>query len=470
MSGLIKKNVNYKRAIVIATLAIGVVGSIVAIALFSGRDGVSPNGAAFGKLSSVNQLGSPESSFALGVPARPGVQEMIVSEEYKYEWIGKSFPKMPKVAKVYKRLNTDWDLDRIKKLARQFALSDDSVDLMARFPEESIDGSRERGNLITPAPGADIEEGISGQEDELQIYRFSSEDNRSYLEVYGRDGRFFYENLFGEVRDGELPSKKEAIEIAKDFLKKIGLDDKGLSAPKATESGMAFEEPVSISADSVEEKSPRRVSPSFIEVAFFRVIEGNQIFMGNDSDGYRAISIMVGPGEDIISVSGELPAETESSDYPLMDIEEAFKKIEEGVAGVGGSGLPEPDSREGPESFSRPRTEPLTEAVEGVQVEGRDVSLEAVTATVSEAVDEPIAESPQVEPVPDSNPDFKEPKIKKSIINIELDKVELIYTIVLNNQGVIFYQPGYLFSGQIDGSEFERSVLVDAIDEKYLDN
>lgn len=464
-----KKMVKRSKALVVVLLAIGIALSIAVLARYFGGDGLGSDSAEFGKLPTVNRMNVSETFFALGVPARPGAQEMIVGEDFEYSWVGGRYPDMPRVAKVYRRINGEWDLGRIQDLAIRFGFSDLPVDNQTRVPGVSVNGSKERGNLITPVIGADVEKGVVSVASELGIYRFIDGDGGSYLEVYGRDGRFFYENIRAVADDSRLPGKKEAISIAKIFLKDVGLDDKSLSSPTAIEGGVILEAPASDVTDDAEHLDIIRREPTFIEVVFNRIVDGIEIGEGMNGEGYRALSIMVGRGGNIVSASGELPSKTDSSFYPLIDVEEAFKKIESGIVPSMGTGLPKPALREGPESISRPVTEIGAEVVEVESVESRSAAANAEEALsdLERGAKAPTVE-PMVEPMAVDSPDIDAPRTLKTIINIELDTVVLIYMVSFDDQGILYYQPGYLFSGYTKGSKVQRRILVDAIDEKYL--
>ncbi len=462
-----KKMVKRSKTLVVVLLAIGIALSIAVLTRYFGGDGLGSDSAEFGKLPTVNRMNAKENSFALGFPARPGAQEMIVGEDFEYSWVGGRYPDIARVAKVYRRINGEWDLGRIQDLAIRFGFSDIPVDTQTGVPGVSVNGSKERGNLITPVIGADVEKGVGSVASELGIYRFI--DGDSYLEVYGRDGRFFYENIRAEADDSRLPGKKEAVSIAKIFLKDVGFDQKGLSSPTAIEGGVILEAPVSDVTDDAEHLDIIRREPTFIEVVFNRIVDDIEIGEGMNGEGYRALSIMVGRGGNIVSASGELPSKTDSSFYPLIDVKEAFKKIESGIVPSMGTGLPEPALREGPESISRPVTEIGAEVVEVESVESRSAAANAEEAIndLERGAKAPTVE-PMVEPMAVDSPDIDAPRTLKTIINIELDTVVLIYTVSFDDQGILYYQPGYLFSGYTKGSKVQRQILVDAIDEKYL--
>jgi len=442
-----------------------IMAAVIVPPLFSKKTAVKKGATAFGKLP------APAASARAAMEARPAIGMPVGGDGFwgpvfEYVWAGGDWPTLADKMPVYRRAPGKISLAQAKDIAAKFGLTGEpEPDEPARLLDKGVPAPGGAPTQVAPAPDGQSEPPNPGNPGQtpaeppvtapdapeprpvpepapFKSYRFYEQSSGKRLEIIEGDGRFSYmvEGAWQAVEKnaGARPSESEAKNDAIAFLKEKELLPDGYTGPFIAETGVVSSAVVNPDGADVPFEEPKVIEPPYAEVQFGKKLGGLDVVEPSGEPSRYIASVTVGPGGTIMAASGEMPSALEESDYPLMTLAAAFEEVKKGkLDGIRALGAPAP-------MLSAP-----------VQSEPGVVSGDTGTVEPGQPPGEPPNPVPPVKPEP---------------IKVELNKVELAYILVMGADGVGYYQPAYVFSGKMNGTDQTKySVAVPAVDAKYID-
>jgi len=450
------------------TILLAIAGALLLPPLFK-KKSVDKGATAFGKLPAAGSLAG-----AAALEARPAIGMPIGGSfwepQFEYSWTGGAWPVLPDKMAVYRRAAGEISKSEAMSQAAKFGLTGEPQ-ADEPIPPVAPAGTSAPGGpptTIAPAPGGQTEppaptEPVPAPMPEPKVlpapapfksYRFYDQASGKSLEISATDGRFSYmvEGAWQAVEKntGGRPSESRAKEIAVSFLKDKGLLPDAYTGPFAARNGVVSSAVASPDGSAPAIEAPKVIEPPYVEIQFGKKLSAYDLVEPTGEPSRYIASVTVGPDNVIMAASGEIPGVLEESAYPLMGPAAAFEEVKKSkFGGVRALGAPVP-------MLGAPATSGSGSAGTAVAEPG---AIAGGTGTVEPG--QPPVEPPNPAPAPIPKP---EP------VKVELDKIELAYMLVTGTDGVAYYQPAYVFSGQLraGASRSDYRVAVPAVAEKYI--
>jgi len=439
----------------VVMLGLGILATLITVSIVScsntnksDTEGV----AAFGKLPLPTVGATGESRLMVMPEIDNGIEPMM--PEMKYVWEGGGFPNLADKMTVHRMASPKMSLEEAKRIAASFGIKvEPVVEEPVRMLQEDL---AEGPKPMKPEP-KEIEPAIEPAP--YNIYSFFEGKGGKRLDIYEADRRFSY-SIDGGFEAAEkstlkLPNKDAAGKIAKKFLADKGLMPTGTTGPFVQEP-FAFAPDGPVSSDGnpedVVEKTPYR--PSYINVHFGKKLGGYDVVEPSGEASIYVMFVSIGPGGEVLSASGELPAKLEESPYPLMSTADAFEEVKKGAYGpiraldVLATGQ------------IQDAAEPAIEIAPLKDADGQIDDSEGGVSPGNEGLDKEVAV-----------PDAKNIPTKQITTTVKFNKVTLGYMFTIGPDDFRFYVPVYVFSGtMIDpaGNTSDYSVSIPAVSTKYI--